>query len=398
MEVPNNKSEIKYMKVLENTFSILEKINHVRDGDIRKEEARMLLEFNGVSLDAKQRKDGRWQARIKEGDTYKTIYGRNEYERNQKVQKYLNDKLSGKIEPPKKKERTDVYTLHNWLDNWIAVYKTKLKIGSLNCLKNDVNHIKEVLPDKPLKQFKGIDIQNALLKLNSEFVRYMALMRLTEAMEKAVNLDIINKNPCKGVIAEKPKMNKRKALTRKEQELLLQNIKGHKLEVIFVLLLTTGLRIGEALALTKDDIRNGYVSVTKNVMIVKGKRIVQPTPKSQSAIRKVILPKQTYELLKPLLNGDNYEIFKDLGPSNVSNTLTRICEKIGIKGVSAHVLRHTYSTRINEAGLPPKIRQYLMGHSDISMTENVYTDAQEDYIFGQQEAINTLFDTEKSGN
>ena len=67
-------------------------------------------------------------------------------------------------------------------------------------------------------------------------------------------------------------------------------------------------------------------------------------------------------------------------------------KKLGFD-VSAHILRHTYATRLEEAGIPPKIKQYLMGHATVHMTEDVYTDAQAHYVNSLSDRVRGLFDT-----
>ena len=59
--------------------------------------------------------------------------------------------------------------------------------------------------------------------------------------------------------------------------------------------------------------------------------------------------------------------------------------------MSLHVLRHTYATRLEEAGIPAKVKQYLMGHSSLDMTENVYTDTQKAYVERVSDKIRQIF-------
>lgn len=54
-------------------------------------------------------------------------------------------------------------------------------------------------------------------------------------------------------------------------------------------------------------------------------------------------------------------------------------KKLGFK-IKAHMFRHTYATRLEEAGVPAKVIQTLLGHSDIRTTQQVYIDAQDEYI------------------
>lgn len=76
----------------------------------------------------------------------------------------------------------------------------------------------------------------------------------------------------------------------------------------------------------------------------------------------------------------------------INVALKKLSKKLGFT-VSAHILRHTYATRLEEAGISPKIQQYLLGHATVDITQNVYTDAQSDYINSVSDRIRAIFDT-----
>ena len=133
------------------------------------------------------------------------------------------------------------------------------------------------------------------------------------------------------------------------------------------------LRIGEALALTYDDIdfKEKTVSVNKNVVFIGGKRIVQDTPKSAAGIRAVPVPNEALQLIAR--KADGTALVFPYTYSGARSALRRISTSLGFE-VTAHLLRHTYATRLEEAGISPKLKQYLLGHSSLEMTQNTYTD------------------------
>ena len=63
--------------------------------------------------------------------------------------------------------------------------------------------------------------------------------------------------------------------------------------------------------------------------------------------------------------------------------------------VTPHILRHTYATRLEETGIPPKIKQYLMGHAKLDVTQNTYTDTQKEYVESFSAKITSAFDTKQ---
>ena len=159
---------------------------------------------------------------------------------------------------------------------------------------------------------------------------------------------------------------------------------------MFVFLLQTGLRIGEALALTHEDIdrEKKTVSVIKDVVFIAGKRIEQDTPKSAAGVRSVPIPGEALTLIAKA-NGTEKSVFP-FTYDYVRSALRRISLSLGFN-VSAHILRHTYATRLEEAGVSPKVKQYLLGQSTSRITQDVYTHIQSDFINEKAEQIRSAF-------
>ena len=156
---------------------------------------------------------------------------------------------------------------------------------------------------------------------------------------------------------------------------------------MFRTLLATGLRIGEALALSPADIQDGKITVSKDIVFVGGKKIIQP-PKSKAAFRSVPIPEDVYKALAQIRT----ERIFFVSYNTVRLAFRRVSQKLGFT-VTPHILRHTYATRLEEAGIPPKIKQYLMGHASLHMTQNTYTDAQTAYIETANDSVRAVFDT-----
>ena len=179
---------------------------------------------------------------------------------------------------------------------------------------------------------------------------------------------------------------KRNALTPEQQAAFLEATQNSVHHLLYRFLLATGLRIGEALALSPSDIKNDTVTVNKDIVFINGKAIIQP-PKSKAAFRTVPVPHDICEKLPK--SGER--IFT-ANYNSIHLSIQRTAKKLGFQ-VSPHILRHTYATRLEEAGIPPKIKQYLMGHSSLRMTEDVYTDAQAPYIESLSDRVRGIFDT-----
>lgn len=214
--------------------------------------------------------------------------------------------------------------------------------------------------------------------------------------------------------------------TLDEQTLFLKAIEGQRHKVLFILAMSSGLRIAELLGLrwsdidlleseltvhqtirreAKIDLKNGAKSkdAKKTEMIVG-------TPKSQSSRRTVPLlsivvkelkSHKVMQNLEKLKAGQAYidnnlvfpnEIGEPTDGSNVRLTYNRILENNGIPHKKFHAMRHTFATRLFEKEAPLKTVSNLLGHSDTSITTNTYTHVLTDEKIKAIEKLNDIFD------
>lgn len=140
-------------------------------------------------------------------------------------------------------------------------------------------------------------------------------------------------------------------------------------------LLYTGLRKGELLALTYEDIdlKNNLITINKSVEYIGNKPNIK-LPKTSSGIRKVPLP----DILKPIVKSGKKKgiIFSQDGElmhkSYFRENWVRYCKRVGINA-TPHQFRHTYATMLFEWDISEKDAQQILGHADISTTHNIYT-------------------------
>lgn len=173
---------------------------------------------------------------------------------------------------------------------------------------------------------------------------------------------------------------------------------------LYVFLLNTGCRIGEAAALTIWDINNGKVRISRSVTRTEsggykigddtktaaGRRTIPLTEEAQKAI-------EAQKALNVLLYGeganDNKPIFrpirgKVLNGSVVNEDVKRICAEAGIERFTVHAFRDTFATRCVESGMQPKTLQEIMGHTDINMTMALYAHVMDETKTEQLRAVN----------
>lgn len=359
-------------------------------GDVltpQKETDDMILNVPGVSVCAKARPDGRFQGYFTYDGRKIYVYGTSPDDVRSKILYLIKNGVPKK---PKKvrKKFSSVQTLSEWLGKWLELYKKpNVKPMTFSSLTNGVKILNRTFGTVRLDALKSDSLQKFLTDYKSSRQRDVLLTILRQSLDKAVKTGLIKKNPVSVVEVKKHVSAHKYALTREEQISLCQTVKGRSIEPLFLFLLSTGLRVGEALALTSSDFdfEKGTVSVSKNVVFLNGKKIVQDSPKTSAGFRTVPVPPNVLDLLR----GKSGEIFPTTYNA-VRLTFRRLQEETGIK-VSAHVLRHTYATRLEEAGISPKVKMYLLGHSSIEMTQNTYTDVQKEYVDTLHNSITSIF-------
>ena len=167
----------------------------------------------------------------------------------------------------------------------------------------------------------------------------------------------------------------RHELTKEEVKIIENHASDSLMSLFAYFLVYTGLRKSEALALQwKDiDLQKKTISVNKSIYY-RGNQPDIKLPKTTAGLRNVILLDNLARMLKK--GSDNSFVFsyngKPMTLFKYTNEWKKYIKSIGIN-FTAHQLRHTFATVLFEAGIKEKDAQYLMGHSDISTTQNIYT-------------------------
>lgn len=180
-----------------------------------------------------------------------------------------------------------------------------------------------------------------------------------------------------------------RALSVQEEKKLKEVIKGHKHECFIITALGTGMRHGELLALTWDDIDFETAVITVNKSYRPG--IGVTSPKTESSNRQIPITQEVVKALKKHHAAQNetmlrlknkYEqnnlVFanptgKYINPSSMTLALKKIAQENDMEAFTPHDFRDTYATRLYEKTNNLKMIQQLLGHKNFEMTANKYT-------------------------
>ena len=342
-----------------------------------------------------KRKDGRWEGRYPKGrnDNGKLIYGYVFAKTCAEVKKQL--KATPKEET--KKKTTSTGNIAETAEQWLSVMALKVKRSTLAGYEATVRlHILPQLGQIPLGKITAASVsefaQAKLLHgradgkggLSPKTVRDI-LSVLKGIMDFAISEKLVDN----AVVITYPKNQQKqmRVLSSLEQsalkEILLESPDIY--EVGILLCLYTGLRVGEVCGLRWQDFSPGFdrVSVCRSMRRISDingdskTKIIIDTPKSQSSIRDIPIPKFLSDILKRFSRKEDLYFLSSpesqlTEPRTMQNHFQREIKAAGISHANFHCLRHTFSTRCIEAGVDIKSLSEMLGHASVNITLNRY--------------------------
>ena len=207
-------------------------------------------------------------------------------------------------------------------------------------------------------------------------------MNLRSIFNVAMENGLIAKSPVSTKLKPAGKATKEKeTLTAEECQTLLDKVKNTRARTFLLVGLHTGMRRGEILGLQWKDIdfKNKVIHVQHNAVVKEGETTVSENLKTDAAKRNLPLSEELEAWLseRKKTSHSQYVIamenHKPLTKSAYRSMWKLIERELPDMHITAHLLRHTYITRLFEAGLDIKETQYLAGHSSPGVTLKVYT-------------------------
>ncbi len=338
----------------------------------------------------KKRADGLYQISVQKKRKY--FYGHTQQEAKQKMMAWQEKREAGR-------------SFAEVADEWQRKHWEEISAGTQVCYAPALKRALEDFAGVSIRDVAPLDIKKAVDAMASQGYAhhsvgiYLSLLR--QVFDYAILVQDVTVNPAEAVRLPKGLVsNTRECPEEEELEIIRQNADLHKFGLFPYMLLYTGLRRGELLALQwKDvDFGNRTISVTKSVGFLEtGNQPVIKSTKTKAGEREVVLLERLAEKLFPIQGNPEDYIFggaKPLSKSVFRRRWRGYCLDVGLwrwkdapraKGrkkkvvqvkeptITPHQLRHAFATMCFEAGVSPKDAQQLLGHSKIDVTLDTYT-------------------------
>ena len=332
-------------------------------------------------------------------------------------------------------------TLNTFFETWIKEFKENtVKANTLSVYMEIYKiHIAPSLGKLQVSSINKLMVQRLLNNMAKNGLSPNTLAKtkaiLYSIFKEAMENRMISYNPCENITIRRDK-TERRVLSFQEQQLLLEALQGSRYEVLCILGLSTGLRIGELSGLRWEDIdfEEKTLTVERTYIYLHDvlnhqMKDVFHSPKTKNSCRTIRLLDSTLELLKqhkaaqeiekaaagaawcPVEDGETLVFTTKTGSPvrglNVAETLNGYVKKINkrekrlaeqenrepviFERITPHTLRHTFATRAFESGIPPKVVQQILGHSSLEMTMDLYTHVTEDVQSKEIQKLSVFF-------
>ncbi|MDO5519782.1 MAG: tyrosine-type recombinase/integrase [bacterium] len=364
---------------------------------------------NGEGCIALQ-KDGRWVARIQIGkksdgrSKIKALYGKSKTEVCIRLMEY-------KKELALNQEGVTAMTVAEYITRWMLLYKINtVSASTYDRMENTfIYQIQDNIGYIKMGDLRTEDIQ-VFINQKCKTISYSSIKKIKELLNgcciQAVRLGHMQQNPMEGIV-----MPNMKAVEKKTKEIQIYSdediaklqetinssfnsvIKLYAYSPSYILVFSTGLRLGEVLGLTWDNVNfeERYIVVKNNVTYTKKRNanadkqreLVITTPKTRSGRRMIPLNEKAMDALVELkrrykvLNIESEYVVCNLKgnlllPRNHARTLKSLCDRADVTYRGVHAIRHTFASRVIRMGIEIKIVSELMGHSNVQITYNTY--------------------------
>lgn len=337
----------------------------------------------------KKLKNGKWV------DKYKTFYGSCKRDAEDKYEDYIKQREKGVDEDRCLGELMDIFIREVFIKSNLANSTKKKYVSAYKRLLQGTE-----LAGWKISEITALHLQEFYNSLRECYSTRRALHNLIRRFYKYAELNGIARDitGCLEISKDKAKKGKTSGVIvwpDEDVKVIIKALEGSTLRLLIVLAVNTGLRFGELLALTYDDIKGNMLYVTKQLSEIAsieendGKTLHLTDTKTISSFRvipltdTVLIEIKKHKIIQKrqmLENGyrTNYLFTTSNGTfyyqRNITRSLKRLYKRIGIEYRKFHAYRATFATNLARAGVPIEQTAQLLGHTDIEMTAKYYVD------------------------
>ena len=362
----------------------------------------MAKKANGEGTIYKRSVDGMYVGSITlENGKRKYFYSKKKQEVRDKLNTALHERQKGTlITTPQ--QTLDQY-LKDWLENTVKdtvrprTYERYESIVRLHIVPTLGKVKLQALTPRHIQTLKSKKLKEGLSPTTVSAIQDM----FHKALDDAIKMELLSRNVCEAVSSPRKQHKEIQPLMPDEALKLLDAAKGHPQEALFVLALATGMRRGELLGLKWQDINftDGTLQVRRTLSRLptqmgkdNGDLYIEADTKTKSSKRNIVLAGFAFEALKQhrvrqeemrRVAGDSWvdhdyvfctSIGTHLDPGHDALVqLKHLLEKAGLPERRFHDLRHSAATLLLSMGIHPKVVQEILGHTEISMTMDIYS-------------------------
>lgn len=337
-----------------------------------------------------------WEARFTTGfdpgtgkQLQRSITGKTQKEVSQKLKAATTSVDTGSYIAPSR------MSVGQWLDIWAAEYLVSVKPNTVRVYTLNIKkHIKPAIGAIKLSELRPHTVQKFIndMELSPASIR-LAYKVLHQALEKAVKLDYILKNPAAGCELPRSEQKEIRPLDDHQTAALLKAAKGGDMEHLITVALFTGIRLSELLGLTWDaiDFNKGIISVNKQLARPdhraetpflspkNGKgRIITPALSVLASLKQQKHGQMKMQLKAGEMWDNQYGLVfttqtgEAIDQWKIEKNFHHILVCAGLQGIRFHDLRHTYAVNSIRAGDDIKTIQGNLGHSSAAFTLDRY--------------------------
>lgn len=392
------------------------------------------------------RADGKWVAKVDlgtQGGQRRRItrYAKSEKEAEKVLAEMIAESGRGALQAP------TTTTVKEWLDGQLARKHTARasKPATIREDKRLAGLIESHIGTRRLTALHGAHVQGLMHDLAhySPRTRRKLLQLLTTALDEAVALDLLARNPAKAITLPRQAAAETKHVvwSKAQAEQFLREVRGHRLYALYRLMLGQGLRLGEAVALQLEhyDPEAATLRVQQTIQREsweQSRRTTVGTPKTRASVRLLTLPadlnaelrshlqrretEARSSLTKGLWNEEGWlvpsEMGTMLGDRNVARHLDEMQARLNARAeeaakqeaqatgktvqpsllprITPHGLRYTFINLAIRSGAPFDVVAAIVGHTSPVITMKVYRQIQADEIKETGSKLDGLFSLE----